>query len=292
MNVFLKRFPVTLLAFLFVSFSGQANAHKNVVKPQKKAILLVAFGTSVAEAQRAFDKVENKVKNTFPDVEVRWAYTSKMIREKLKKNGKIILSPTEALAQLGEEGFTHVYVQSLHIIPGEEFHDLAITVKAFNKLPKNIQKATLGAPLLSLNADMERVASILAKNAPQERKPSDALVYMGHGTAHAANVYYPAMQYYFSKNDANMFMATVEGTPTLDDVIRELKKKKIKRVWLKPFMLVAGDHANNDMAGEEKDSWKSILEKEGFEVHCVLEGLGENDEINNMWVQHLEALMK
>jgi sirohydrochlorin cobaltochelatase len=256
----------------------------------KRAILLVAFGTSLSDSKGAIDRVGEKVAKAFPNTEIRWAYTSKIIRKILRKRGEEILSPAEALAKLGEDGYSNVYVQSLHIIPGDEYDDLVQTANAFSKMPKGIRQVTVGTPLLWSDADMSEVASALMANVPAERKGKEAVVFMGHGSKHTSNVYYPAMQYYFAKVDANTYIGTVEGTPTLDDVVASLKAKGVKKVWLMPFMLVAGDHAVNDMAGSEPTSWKSLLTKEGFTVEVVLKGMGELDAIGSIWVKHLQQI--
>lgn len=254
----------------------------------KKGILLVTFGTSYPKAQIAFANIEKKVKAKFPGIEVRWAYTSKIIRKIMKKRGKQIDSPAEALAKMGEDGFTHVSVQSLHIIPGEEYDNLKLTVEAFNKMPKGIKIAKLGTPLLFSDADNKKMAVFITTQFKNELDKKSALLLMGHGTHHASNIYYPGFQYYLSQKSDKFYLGTVEGYPILKQIIPQLKSKGIKKLVLTPFMSVAGDHAQNDMAGEEDDSWKSILEKEGFEIEIILKGLAEYDEIVDIWLEHLE----
>ena len=109
---------------------------------------------------------------------------------------------------------------------------------------------------------------------------------MGHGTTHEAHSAYCALDYMFDQEDLPVFIGTVEGYPEIEQVMKRLRKEKLRKVYLMPFMLVAGDHAINDMAGEEEDSWKSILEAEGFEVECVLRGLGENPSIRERFLIH------
>lgn len=255
----------------------------------RKGILLVAFGTTVPEARVALENIEEETRKAFPDTEIRWAYSARQVRRTVQEEeGKEKLSPASALARMGDEGFTHVAVQSLHTIPGEEFHALQKTVAAFRNMPKGTRKVVLGMPLLCTHEDMERAAAALVSTFPEQRKPGEAVVLMGHGTHHPANIYYPGMQYYLSKTAPNAFVGTVEGAPELDDVIAALKARKIKTVWLMPLMAVAGDHARNDMAGPEEDSWKSVLEKQGFTVHTVLRGTGEYDAVAALWVDHLK----
>jgi sirohydrochlorin cobaltochelatase len=283
-----KLLIIVLLFSFFTSQSESLFAHGK--QQDKKGILLVTFGTSYPEARKSFTNIEEKVRIEFPGVEIRWAYTSKIIRSILKKRGESIDSPAEALAKMGEDGFTHVAVQSLHVIPGEEYENLYATVMAFNKMPKGIQVAVIGQPLLYSHPDNKRLASFVDHTFHEMVEKKKALVFMGHGTHHQSNIYYPGFQYYLNQYSDAYLMATVEGYPSLSQVIAELKTQGVKNVTLSPFMSVAGDHARNDMAGDEEDSWKSILEKEGFEVEIILKGLAEYDEVVNVWVDHLKEV--
>jgi sirohydrochlorin cobaltochelatase len=137
---------------------------------------------------------------------------------------------------------------------------------------------------------MEAAIKAMLDQTPTSRKPGDALLLMGHGSAHhPGDAVYAAMNYYAQDTDPNLYISTVEGQPTLEDVVPRLKKKGIKKVYLMPFMAVAGDHAQNDMCGDEKDSWKSILTKDGFEVECVMKGTAENPKIVNLWIENIKA---
>ena len=258
---------------------------------KKTGILLVTFGTSIPKAQKAFDNIDELVNKSFANSDIRWAYTSKFIRKKLKRKGISIDSPAEALAKMGEDGFTHVAVQSLHMIPGLEYDNLVKIVSAFNKMPKGIEVALTGTPLMYKHKDMELFAKRILSNLTKERQNIDAVVFMGHGTHHMSNIYYPALQYYASQIDKDVYIGTVEGAPMLSDIIPTLKAKKYKRILLVPLMSVAGDHAINDMSSDEKDSWKSQLKNEGFEVDCLLKGMAEYDNIVNIWIQHLQETL-
>lgn len=258
---------------------------------EKTGILLVSFGTSYANAQSAFDHIDAQVKKTFPGVEVRWAFTSNIIRNILKKRGQTIDSPAEALARMGADGFTRIAVQSLHIIPGKEFEDLEKTVNSFNHIPGNAEKILLGKPLLYHHEDIVETCAALRSILPAGRISSDAVVLMGHGTAHASNIYYPGVQYYLWQQLPLLFLGTVEGYPGLKEIISELEERKVKTIWLMPFMSVAGDHVQNDMAGDEPDSWKSQLEAAGFTVNPILKGLAEYDAIDAIWINHLKEVV-
>ncbi|WP_320170775.1 sirohydrochlorin cobaltochelatase [Maridesulfovibrio sp.] len=278
---------VLLLALPSFAFAGHGDA-----APVKKGILLVAFGSSMPQAQASFDAIDKAVKKAFPDVPVRWAYSSAIIRHKLAKEGKLIDSPVSAMSKMMDEGFTHVAVQSLHTIPGEEYCGILETVEKFEGMPKGMTKVVVGKPLLYSNDDMQKTVAAVLSSIPKERTKKDAVVLMGHGTPHPANIYYPASQYYFSKADPNIIVGTVEGTPTLDDVKAMLKKRKVKKVYLMPYMSVAGDHARNDMAGDEPDSWKSELTKAGFKCVPVLKGTAEYPAVLDIWMDHLKVAYK
>ncbi len=280
---------IFLLVMAFVCPTAQAKHGEK--KPMKKAILLVAFGTSIPEAQKAFDNIDKMARKAFPNTEIRWAFTSKIIRRKLAKQGKVLDSPEIALAKLMEDGYTHVAVLSLHFIPGEEFHDLYTNAHLFGQMKGGFERILVARPLLSSKEDFERVANAVMKHLPKSRKPGEAVVLMGHGSEkHPADALYLAMYATLQKKDPLIFLGTVEGHPTLDDIIPELKAKKVKKVYLMPFMSVAGDHARNDMAGSEPDSWKSILESKGFKCEAVLTGMAEYPEIVEVWLDHLKAV--
>ncbi len=279
---------LSLACILAVSFNCFA-AHGDK-PPMKKAILLAAFGTSVPEAQKALDNIDVMTRQAFPDVEIRWAYTSKIIRNKLAKQGKVLDSPEMALSKLMEDGYTHVAVLPLHTIPGEEYHELYHNAHLFGQMEGGFQQILVALPLLSSHEDMVRVANAMMKHIPAGRKTDEAVVLMGHGTAHhPSDAIYLAMNEIFQDSDPNVFVATVEGYPTIDDVLPKLSKRNIKKVYLMPFMAVAGDHARNDMAGDDPDSWKSILEKNGYTCEAELKGTGEYPEVVEVWLDHLRS---
>lgn len=261
-------------------------SHHDHEKEKKVGILLVAFGSSEQSAQVSFDNIGKKVQETYPDLTVNWAYTSHMIRKKLAAQGKVLDSPEIALAKMQDEGFTHVAVQSLHTIAGAEFHDLRRVVGAFEQMG-TFESVILGYPLLASQEDMEKAVDALLSIIPKERQKNEAVVFMGHGTHHPANAFYAALMFQAQLKDPNVYIGTVEGYPELDIIQALLKKNKVKKAYLMPFMSVAGDHAKNDMAGDEDDSWKSILVKEGFEVVTVLKGTAEFDQFVDLWVDHL-----
>jgi sirohydrochlorin cobaltochelatase len=209
----------------------------------------------------------------------------------LAGQGDIILSPAQALAKMMDEGYTHVAVQSLHTIPGEEYHELAMTVNGFKAMPGGFDRLILGFPMLGAQDTVAKAVDAIFATLPKARKANDAVVLMGHGTHHPGNIYYSAMNWQLQQKDPNIIMGTVEGYPELGDVIAWLKERKTGKVWLMPFMSVAGDHAKNDMAGHEEDSWKSRLTKAGFSCQTVLKGTAEYDEFVDIWVGQLAKAM-
>lgn len=287
MNKYITK--VILVAVLqLVGWQSLAQTHST---PQKRGILLVTFGTSYPEAQGSLLHLDEEVRKAFPGEEIRWAYTSKFIRRKLRKQGEVLDSPAEALAEMSEDGFTHVAVQSLHIIPGDEFDYLKATVDAFQHIPKGFKKLTLGKPLLFHHSDLNKAAESIADIYSKNLGENEALVLMGHGTTHASNVFYPGFQYYLNQHAHNCFIACVEGFPTLEDTFHALNERGIKRVRLAPFMSVAGDHARNDMAGDDPESWKSILEAHGFQVESILKGMAGFDAFAAIWIDHLKKAL-
>ena len=287
-----KQSLILFLVILFAICPG-ANAlagthgHK---APKKVGILLVAFGSSEPSAQVSFENIDKKVKATYPGIPVRWAYTSHIIRKKMAGQGKHLDSPEVALAKMMDESFTHLAVQSLHTIGGDEYHDLRRTVGAY-RMMGGFQRIVLGYPLLATQEDMQRAVRAIISIIPKERQKSEAVVLMGHGAHHPSNAFYAALAYQLQLEDPNIFVGTVEGYPEVDLILRLMLQKKIKKAYLMPFMSVAGDHAKNDMAGDEDDSWKTIFTKAGIQCLPILKGTAEFDVFVDMWVDHLKGPM-
>ena len=276
----------------FVSWASNPGQNQPAADSKGPAILLVTFGTSVPSAQAAFVNIEKRVKVAFPDSEIRWAYTSKMIRKKLAKSGTLIDSPETALARLMDDGYSKVVVQSLHMIPGAEFHELCANAKLFGQMSGGFEKVLVSNPLLVGDDVMEQVIkAIVGKVVPKERKPEEAIILMGHGTHHPSDAIYSALMYKMQKMDGNMYIGTIAGNPTFSEVKDMLLQKGIKKAYLLPFMTVAGEHAMKDMAGDEANSWKSQLAKEGIESVPVFKGLAEFNPIVDFWIENLKTAM-
>ncbi len=283
-------FLTALLCVVSVAPAFAYGGHSKNPPPKKDALLLVTFGTSVQSAQKSFEHIEKKMQAAFPNTDIRWAYTSQIIRRKLAGEGKMIDSPEIALARLMDEGYREVTLQSLHILPGAEFHALNSNARKFEEMRGGIRKIRIGYPLLMDNKSMDQVLEVAFKSIiPDERKAEDAVVFMGHGSHHPADAIYSAMMYKAQKRDPNCFVGTVEGSPTFEEILDQLKARGVKKAYLIPFMTVAGDHSINDMSGKDPDSWESQLKKAGIKAVPVLHGLAEYDGVVDVWIQRLKA---
>ncbi|MFW6279329.1 MAG: sirohydrochlorin cobaltochelatase [Bacillota bacterium] len=250
---------------------------------------MASFGTSYPQTRKATIKAcEQKIAEEFPAYEIRRAFTSQMVINKLEKKENLIIdNPRQGLQKLKQENFSEVIIQPLHIIPGLEYHGLVRTAKQFKNDFKTLK---IGEPLFYSNHDYQLIAEAIKSQSP-EPEIDTAVVLMGHGSQHPSNAVYACFDYVLTEEcDHNIYVGTVEGYPGLDSVIGRLKKDDIKKVHLMPLMLVAGDHAQNDMAGS-KDSWKSILAKKGFEVEVHLKGLGENRAIQQLYIKKVKKLV-
>lgn len=253
----------------------------------KPVILVVSFGTSYNDTRdKTIGAIENKIAETYPDYEVRRAFTSQIIIDKLKERDNLeIDNVEEALDRLVSDGVKTLVVQPTHLMSGYEYDDLAAAVDEYKD---NFDSVAFGAPLLTSDEDLDAVAAALPKITKDYNEDGTAIVFMGHGTEHESNAVYEKLQSKLTDaNQSNYYIGTVEAEPTLDDMVAAVKDGGYSKVVLEPLMVVAGDHANNDMAGDEDDSWKSVFEKEGFEVECVLSGLGEFTEIQDIYVSHV-----
>lgn len=257
----------------------------------KKAVLVVSFGTSYNETrEKTIGAVEEKIAGAFPDYDQKRAFTSQIIIDKVnERDGEKIDNVTEAMQRLVDEGYGTVVVQPTHVMNGEEYDEMKELTAPFEDKFVSIK---YGKPLLTSSDDYAEVIEAIAADTPQLTDKDCAVVFMGHGTEHFANATYSALDYRFKAlGYDNAFVGTVEGYPDLDKIKEDLSKYNPKKVVLMPLMIVAGDHATNDMAGDEEDSWKTQLKKEGYEVDCVLKGLGEYPGIQNMFVEHCQSAM-
>ena len=251
----------------------------------KKGILAVSFGTShIDTMEKTIDVLEKEFAKTFEEAVVYRAFTSNMIIKKLKRTANIkVQTVGEALEKMAADGIEEVIVQPTHVINGIENDRMLQEVMEHMHL---FRKVYVGKPLLSSVEDYKKaIHAVMEKTAIGE---DEMLVLMGHGTDHHANSAYPTLEYTFhSLGYQQVLVGTVESFPDLRNVMAKLEISGRKKVVLMPFMFVAGDHAKNDMAGEE-DSWKSELEEKGYEVRVILKGLGEFEGIRKIFAEHIE----
>ena len=252
----------------------------------KKAILAVSFGTSYHDTlERTIGAIEQALAAVFPDRMLLRAFTSGMICRKLReRDGVDIPSPARALEQLLDEGVTDVVIQPTHVINGAEYDKLMDQAAPFRE---KFARLTVGAPLLTSIEDYQAVADAILEQLPGQQ-PDTTQVFMGHGTEHYVNPSYTLLEDLFhDMGRKDIIIGTVEGYPGLEQVLRRLSERpEVKKVRLHPLMVVAGDHARNDLAGEEPDSWKSVLQDAGYQAACDLRGLGEFPGIRRLFAQH------
>ena len=250
----------------------------------KKAILVVSFGTSYIDTLKAtIEKAENQIRDYFNDYDTYRAFTSHKIIKKLKEKHEMLIdTPEEILEKLYDEGYDEVIMQPLHIIPGEEF----IYINKIGELYKDKFKSLkIGRPIFYYQGieELPQDYSLFIEATKELYESNKAVVLMGHGTAHPSNSVYGCLQAVFEDEGyENVFVGTVEGYPNFESVIKRLKRKNISEVTVAPLMVVAGDHARNDMASDEEDSLKSMLEEEGIKVNIHMKGLGENEKFNEL----------
>lgn len=249
----------------------------------KQAIVITSFGTSVPEARVSITAVEDVLSAAADGYTCVRAFTSPTIRRILKNRGEDIPSLAAALDRLAEEGFQRVIVQPTHLLYGFEYDKLKAETEAQSG---RFESVSVGRPLLADSRDIQRFAFHLSQDHPM--KEGAVTVFMGHGTEHFANAAYPALQTALNLlGRTDIYVGTVEGWPGLEDILRQLKPGGSRNIRLLPLMLVAGDHARNDMA----KGWKAQMEAEGHIVACSFIGLGQLAWVREMYREKLTALL-
>lgn len=257
----------------------------------KQAMLVVSFGTSYADTRElTLDATQDVFEEKFASYDVYRAFTAQTIIDILKERDNIeVYNVKEALEELKKQKYGTVVIQSLHVMNGAEYDDMMAVVRDYEK---DFNEIKVGKALLTTHEDYEAVIEALAVNFP-EMADDEAVVFMGHGTHHEAGAVYAALEYSFkAAGYDNVFVGTVEGFPTLDHVVSQLEEKSIEKVTLMPLMIVAGDHAENDMGGDEEDAWKVILKQAGYEVEVYMHGMGENQGIRDIFISHAEEAIE
>ena len=272
----MKKLIILVTALLALGLSAVAQ--------DKQALLLVHFGTTYDETRgKTIEAINEKARAEFPELTVREAYTSRIVIRKLKARGMEKLTPLEALIRLRADGFTRVIVQSTTLLDGAEMESLRRDVASVEGF---FEEVRVGTPLLYSVDDCARVCEILTGRHADaaDAKQKAHVVFVGHGTYTPATATYSQIDYLFTAQGQPLFhVATIEGYPTFDTVLARLKAAKARRVTLVPLLFVAGDHASNDIAVD----WREALEKEGLQVDCRLEGLGEIPEIQDIYIEHI-----
>lgn len=253
---------------------------------ERKALLAVSFGTSHADTlEKNIAAIERDLAAAFPERTLRRAFTSGMVLRRWKRErGVEIDDVPAALERLAGEGYTDILVQPTHIMNGEEYHKLADQAEEYRG---KFDKLAVGVPLLTAAEDYLDLGRALLEVLPPKAEER-AILFMGHGSEHQANSAYALMEYAFHDlGRPDIIVGTVEGYPDFDAALRRLRERPAaKEVELRPLMTVAGDHAKNDLAGDEDDSWKNQLAEEGYRVNCVLTGLGEYPQVRALFVDH------
>jgi len=251
----------------------------------KKAILVISFGTSYPETRKkTIEACEQQLAEAYPDRDFFRAFTSRMIMAKLaKRDGELIDNPEQALTRLRDLGYDDVAIQSLHVLNGDEYEKITSQVDAFRP---DFKRLVIGKPLITHYNDYETVIDALQQQAP-EIAEDERIVFMGHGATHHAFAVYACLDHILTHKKIPMIIGAVESYPEIDVVIERLKQERVRKVHLMPLMIVAGDHAINDMASAEEDSWNTLIQQAGIETQCWLQGLGENTLIQQMFVDHL-----
>ena len=257
----------------------------------KSAIIVVSFGTSYERAcNRGILPIESAIKEKFFDYKVVRAFTSGIIRRKIKNRDNVIIdSPAEAIEKLMRSGYTNIIVQPTLLIPGIEYEKLHCIVEEYKNVSSWVN-ISLGKSLLYNDSDIKELSGCISECYNNIDKKT-AIVFVGHGTAHFANSIYYKLLSHARKLRKNIFITLVESDPSFADVVSEIADMGIKKVVLKPFMIVAGDHVLNDMASDEDSSLKSLFFKKNIECECILEGLGGCSFVHNIFIRHIENLI-
>ena len=272
-------------------------------------LLVVSFGTSFNDSRVADIKgIEDALQAAYPDWSVRRAFTAQIIINHIQaRDGEKIDNMTQALDRAVANGVKNLVVQPTHLMHGAEYDEMCEAIEAYKDQFESVSIAEpmlgeVGSDATVINADKEAVAKAITATAVSEagfesleaaKDAGTAFVFMGHGTAHVAKVTYSQMQTQMQNlGYENVFIGTVEGEPeetSAEAVIEAVKAVGYTNVVLRPLMVVAGDHANNDMAGSDDDSWKTMFEAAGFTVDCQIHGLGEIADVQALYVAHTKA---
>lgn len=251
-------------------------------------LLVISFGTSFNDNRRlTIGAIEEAMEQAFPDWSVRRGFTAQIVIDHIqRRDGEVIDNMTQALDRAVDNGVKTLIVQPTHLMDGFEYNDVVNEVAQYADA---FDKIVMGAPLLTSDEDFQIVAQAMVDATQQYDNGKTAICFMGHGTEAQSNAIYAKMQQVLTDGGhTNYFVGTVEAEPSLDTVLELVKAGNYEKVVLQPMMIVAGDHANNDMAGDDEDTWKTAFEGAGYPVECVLRGLGEYEAIRQLLVDHVK----
>ncbi len=255
----------------------------------KLGILLAAFGANTIQAQRALTLFDCIVREKFPGIPVRWAYTSLLVRKRLAAARIKRDSVSKALQKMRFEKFTHIAIQPLQTIPGSEHEAVLEDVASITSLNTDLH-VEVGTPLLACKDDVYKTAKAIVRHVPKERKISEPVLLMGHGAEHMAVQWYENLAMAVHVLDGNIHVGTMNGAVHLEDILPKLPKGQ--KVWLMPLLSVVGRHTLDDMAGNQHDSWRSRIIDAGFVCEPVLRGTAEYEGFINIWLEHLDSAMQ
>lgn len=255
----------------------------------KKAIINASFGCSIKESRDKYiEPIENLIKKNFKDIDCFRVFTSEIIRKKIKREENIDINNMKScLEMLKENNYTHIYVSSTHIIPGVEYEKILNAVLEYNGC---FEKISVARTFLDDHMG-EKEADVLKSYVRSDLNMHEAVVFVGHGSNHDSHRYYKQIEALLRNDIPNLFIINVEGDTYMEEVINELKEKNIRNIYLYPFMLVAGDHALNDIASDEEGSIKKLLCEHGFDVQAFITGLGAHKKTSELFVDRLIECM-
>ncbi|MDR1777919.1 MAG: sirohydrochlorin cobaltochelatase [Desulfovibrio sp.] len=254
---------------------------------RKRAILLAAFGASSMQGQASLKNFDSLVRERFPGIPVRWAYTSLILRERLARARQKSDSAAKALQRLAFEHFEEIAVQPLQTIAGKEYTELCRAAREVACKAGLVCRA--GAPLLATDDDVRETARAIVRHLPQERLPNEDVVLMGHGARHAAVARYADLAVAVRGLDSHVHVGAMNGGQRLEEILTRIEGS---RVWLMPLLSVVGRHAVQDMAGEQETSWRSRIEASGRTCVPVLKGMAECAGFAEIWLRHLGAVVR
>ncbi len=255
----------------------------------KKAIIIASFGCSIKESRTKYiEPTEQEIKKNYNDFDCFRVFTSEIIRRKIKREENIdVHNMNTCLRMLKDNGYTHVYVSSTHIIPGLEYEKI---LDAVSEYKDDFEEIKVARTFLD-DVMGEKEADVVMSYVKSDLSSDEAVVLVGHGTDHVSHKYYKQVEELLRKNLSNLYIVNVEGDTYVEEAIAGLKKNSIRKIYLYPFMLVAGDHAFNDIASDDEESIKTLLKSHGFDVEAFITGLGAQKKASELFADRLRECM-